>query len=106
MKRSVKKSMLAGLATLSVVALSACGASSSASPAPGVVAGSYDFAFGNYVSVMVAKDKGLDLKYVANGDSSAGSPDFGAVVVPADSPIKTPADLAGKTVAVNNLANT
>src|SRR5665811_2483962 len=35
MKRSVKKSMLAGLATLSVVALSACGASSSASPAAG-----------------------------------------------------------------------
>lgn len=156
MKRSIKTSMLVGLATVSVVALSACGASSSASPAaggkpgltkinvgvipivdtapiwlgkkkgffaaeglditiepttggaasvPGVVAGSYDFAFGNYVSVMVAKDKGLDLKYVANGDSTAGTPDFGAVVVPNDSPIKTPADLSGKTVAVNNLAN-
>src|SRR6476469_727340 len=31
-----------------------------ASSVPGVVAGSYDFAFGNYVSVMVARDKGLD----------------------------------------------
>ncbi|MCU1425006.1 MAG: nitrate transporter substrate-binding protein, partial [Microbacteriaceae bacterium] len=31
--------------------------------------------------------------------------DFGAVVVPADSDIQGPADLAGKTVSVNNLAN-
>jgi hypothetical protein len=35
MKRSIKTSMLVGLATVSVVALSACGASSSASPAAG-----------------------------------------------------------------------
>ncbi|MHB1172044.1 MAG: ABC transporter substrate-binding protein [Lacisediminihabitans sp.] len=153
----MKKSILIGVATVSVLALSACGTSSNSSPTqpgtkaaltkitvgvipivdtapiwlgkekgffadegldvtvqtttggaasvPGVVAGSYDFAFGNYVSVMVARDKGLDLKYVANGDSTAGTPDFGAVVVRGDSPIKTPADLAGKTVSVNNLAN-
>ena len=72
---------------------------------PGSQAGSYDFAFGNFVSVMVARDKGLDLKYVANGNSTAGNPDFGAVIVPADSPIKSPKDLAGKTVSVNNLQN-
>jgi NitT/TauT family transport system substrate-binding protein len=78
-----------------------------AASVPGVVAGDYDFAFGNLVSVMVAADQGLDLKFVANGASTTGGPDvdFGGVVVPADSPIQTPADLAGATVSVNNLAN-
>ncbi|GAA3749342.1 ABC transporter substrate-binding protein [Leifsonia bigeumensis] len=76
-----------------------------AASVPGVVAGSYDFAFGNYVSGMVANDQGLALKYVANGNSTAGNPDFGAVIVNADSPIQTPADLSGKTVSVNNLSN-
>ena len=76
-----------------------------AASVPGVVAGSYDFAFGNFVSTMVANDKGLGLKYVTNGNSTAGDPDFGAVIVPANSPIKTPADLSGKTISVNNLQN-
>ncbi|TQL41944.1 NitT/TauT family transport system substrate-binding protein [Homoserinimonas aerilata] len=76
-----------------------------AASVPGVVAGSYDFAFGNYVSGMVANDKGLGLKYVTNGNSTAGNPDFGAVIVAADSDIESPADLAGKTVSVNNLSN-
>lgn len=76
-----------------------------AASVPGVVAGSYDFAFGNYVSGMVANDQGLALKYVANGNTTAGDPDFGAVVVPADSDIESPADLSGKTVSVNNLQN-
>ena len=74
---------------------------------PGVVAGSYDFAFGNLVSLMVARDKGLDLRYVANGTSTTGEQgkDFAAVVVLEDSPIKSAKDLAGKTVTSNNLAN-
>lgn len=76
-----------------------------AASVPGVVAGSYDFAFGNYVSGMLANDQGLALKYVANGNTTAGSPDFGAVIVPGDSDIETPADLSGKTVSVNNLQN-
>ena len=76
-----------------------------AASVPGVVAGSYDFAFGNYISGMVANDKGLGLKYVTNGNSAAGDPDFGAVIVPGDSPIKRPADLSGKTISVNNLQN-
>lgn len=76
-----------------------------AASVPGVVAGSYDFAFGNYVSGMVANDQGLALKYVTNGNSTAGDPDFGAVIVPGDSDIQTPADLSDKTVSVNNLQN-
>ena len=76
-----------------------------AASVPDVVAGSYDFAFGNYVSGMVANDQGLELKYVANGNSTAGDPDFGAVIVAGDSPIETAADLSGKTISVNNLQN-
>ncbi|MCX7523321.1 ABC transporter substrate-binding protein [Microbacterium sp. STN6] len=76
-----------------------------AAAVPGVVSGTYDFAFGNYVSVMVAEDKGLDLSYVANGNAATGDPGFQAVIVPKDSPIKTAADLSGKRVSVNNLAN-
>jgi len=74
---------------------------------PGVLSGSFDFAFSNLISVMVAKDKGLDLKFVANGVSTTGEKgkDVGAVVVPAGSSIASPKDLAGKTVSVNNLSN-
>ncbi|NKX52175.1 ABC transporter substrate-binding protein, partial [Arthrobacter deserti] len=71
-------------------------ASGGAAIVPGVVSGSSDFAFSNLISVMVAKDKGLDLQFVANGASSTGDPkkDVGAVVVPADSDIKSAKDLA------------
>ncbi|MCU1435692.1 MAG: ABC-type nitrate/sulfonate/bicarbonate transport system periplasmic component-like protein, partial [Pseudarthrobacter sp.] len=74
---------------------------------PGVVSGSFDFAFSNLISVMVAKDKGLDLKFVANGASTTGEEgkDIGGVVVPAGSSIASAKDLAGKTVSVNNLSN-
>nr|WP_182485418.1 ABC transporter substrate-binding protein [Alpinimonas psychrophila] len=153
----MKKSILIGIATLSVITLSACGASGMPAPAesggaaaptaitvgvipivdtapiwlgneqgffaeegldltvqvttggaaavPGVVSGDYAFAFGNLVSVMVARDAGLDLRYVANGNSTAGTPDFGAIIVRGDSPITSASDLAGKTVSVNNLQN-
>ncbi|NKX55688.1 ABC transporter substrate-binding protein [Arthrobacter mobilis] len=82
-------------------------ASGGAAIVPGVVSGSFDFAFSNLISVMVARDKGLDLKFVANGASSTGDTgkDIGAVVVPADSDIRSAKDLAGKRVSVNNLAN-
>lgn len=74
---------------------------------PGIQSGSYDFAFSNLVSLMVANDKGLSMKVVANGVTTTGDKksDFGAVVVPNDSPIKSPKDLAGKKVSVNNLSN-
>ncbi|MGH1564513.1 ABC transporter substrate-binding protein [Mumia sp. DW29H23] len=77
-----------------------------AAAVPGVVSGDFDFAFGNVVSLMVGADQGLPLQFVTNGTSSAGKePDFGAVLVPEDSPIQTPKDLVGKTVSVNNLKN-
>lgn len=81
-------------------------ASGGAAIIPGIQSGSYDFAFSNLVSLMVANDKGLDMKIVANGNSTTGTDhDFGAVVVPGNSGIKSPKDLAGKKVSVNNLSN-
>jgi NitT/TauT family transport system substrate-binding protein len=77
-----------------------------AAAVPGVVSGDFDIAFGNVVSLMVAADKGLPLKFITNGTTTSGEkPDFSGVVVPKDSPIKSAADLAGKTVSVNNLNN-
>ena len=78
-----------------------------AAAVPGVVSGDFDFAFGNVVSLIVARSKHIPLKAIAAGNSSTGEQgaDFGGVVVPNGSPIRTAADLAGKTVAVNNLSN-
>jgi NitT/TauT family transport system substrate-binding protein len=74
---------------------------------PGVVSGQFQFGFGNVTSLLVARDKKLPLTVVANGISSTGKEgaDFSAVVVRPDSPIRTPKDLAGHTVSVNNLNN-
>ncbi len=82
-------------------------ASGGAAIVPGVVSGDFDFGFSNIVSIMVAEDQGLGLQFATNGASSAGLDDhgFGAVVVPEDSPIQSPADLAGQTVSVNTLSN-
>ncbi|MDG4797882.1 ABC transporter substrate-binding protein [Micromonospora sp. WMMD1082] len=78
-----------------------------AAAVPGVVSGEFDFAFGNVVSLIVARSQNIPLRAIAEGNSSTGEQggDFGGVVVPADSPITGPAELAGKTVAVNNLKN-
>jgi NitT/TauT family transport system substrate-binding protein len=74
---------------------------------PGVQSGSYDFAFSNLVSLMIARDKGLDLKVVTNGVSTTGSRtnDYAAVVVRGDSPITTVAGLSGQRVSSNTLGN-
>lgn len=81
--------------------------SGGAAAVPGVVSGQFKFAFGNVTSLLLANEKGLKLKVVTNGAASTGEEgkDFGAVVVPKGSPIKTAKDLVGKTVAVNNLKN-
>jgi NitT/TauT family transport system substrate-binding protein len=81
--------------------------SGGAAAVPGVVAGDFQFAFGNVTSVLLAASQGLPVRVVAEGNSSTGDPatDFSAVVVAADSPIRSAADLAGRTVAVNNVKN-
>lgn len=74
---------------------------------PGVVSGEFEFAFGNLMSVFVAREQGLELEFVVNAASATTEveADTGAVIVSKDSDIESAADLEGKTVSVNNLAN-
>jgi NitT/TauT family transport system substrate-binding protein len=82
-------------------------ASGGAAIVPAVVSGQYQFGFSNVVSLLLATQNGLPLKVVCNGNNSTGvdGSDFAALMVKGDSPIKSPADLAGKTVAANTLKN-
>jgi len=74
---------------------------------PGVVSGQYQFGFSNTLSLLVATEKGVPVKAVCNGNTSTGKADadFGGLFVKAGSPIKSPKDLVGKTVATNTLKN-
>ncbi|WP_314408767.1 ABC transporter substrate-binding protein [Streptomyces kroppenstedtii] len=74
---------------------------------PGVVSGQFQFGFSNTTSLMIAQVKGVPVKSVVNGAASNGKVggDVTGVGVPKDSPIKSAADLAGHTVAVNTLKN-
>ena len=74
---------------------------------PGVVSGQFDFGFGNVVSMIVARSQGIELKALAEGNSSTGKQgdDFCGLVVPSNSPIRSARSLSGRTVAVNNLKN-
>ena len=73
----------------------------------GVLAGKYQFGFSNVTSLMAAQAGGAPLKAVASGAASTGRSgrDYSAVVVKDGSSIRTPKDLAGKTIAVNALNN-
>jgi NitT/TauT family transport system substrate-binding protein len=73
---------------------------------PCVVSGQCQLAFANVISLMLAHAKGLPLKVIAAGSFSTGTPeDFGGIVVPAGSGVKTVKDLEGKTVSVNQINN-
>lgn len=74
---------------------------------PAVVSGQYQFGFSNMVSLLLAQSRNVPIKVVSNGNNSTGQDgnDFAALIVKADSPIQTPKDLAGKTVAANTLKN-
>ncbi|MFC7406728.1 ABC transporter substrate-binding protein [Georgenia alba] len=74
---------------------------------PAVVSGDYQFGFSNVPSLLVASSQGLPLQIVASGNSTSGDPDadIGGVLTSPDSGISAPADLEGRTVAVNTLNN-
>ncbi|MDE3724155.1 ABC transporter substrate-binding protein [Nocardiopsis sp. N85] len=78
-----------------------------ATTVPRVVSGELDFAFGNFASLIIAREQGLPLTVIANGMTTTGDADtdYSALVVPADSDIASPADLDGATVAIDNLNN-
>ncbi|MGH3517420.1 MAG: ABC transporter substrate-binding protein [Haloechinothrix sp.] len=69
---------------------------------PSLMAGEFDITYTNYTSAILAAQQGLPLKIAAGND--VGAEDH-AIMVNGDSPLREPADLGGKTVAVNNLQN-
>jgi NitT/TauT family transport system substrate-binding protein len=75
--------------------------------APAVISGQYQFGFSNAISLLLAKSQNAPLKVVCNGNNSTGvaDADFAGLFVKPDSPIQSPKDLAGKTVAANTLKN-
>ncbi|TFV85817.1 ABC transporter substrate-binding protein [Blastococcus sp. CT_GayMR16] len=80
-------------------------AAGGAAVVPSVVSGDFQFGRGNVLSTMIAVEAGLPLRCITNANSTAGDPDFGAVVVRGDSPIQSVAELPGNTVSVNTLNN-
>lgn len=73
---------------------------------PSVLNGHQQFGFSNVVTLLVAQARGLPVQVVTNGINSTGEDeDFGALMVPGDSPVRSVADLAGRKVAVNVLEN-
>ncbi|MGY1631821.1 ABC transporter substrate-binding protein [Geodermatophilus sp. SYSU D01186] len=73
---------------------------------PLVLNGEVDFAYGNVVSLLKAREEGLDVRAVTHGSSSPGrQAGTGLILVGGDSPVQDAADLEGKTVAVNSLAS-
>lgn len=71
----------------------------------GVLGGSFDFIAAGYVPVFTAQSQGLPLKFLAGNDTGANTADkdWQIVVAGKSSPVKTPADLAHATIAVNAL---
>ncbi|SDM64596.1 ABC transporter substrate-binding protein [Allokutzneria albata] len=70
---------------------------------PGLASGDLDFSIGNWVSFFLAQSKGIDLKLVSDG-YQARQRMFMIMTVPGSS-VRVPADLAGKKVALNTMAN-
>jgi NitT/TauT family transport system substrate-binding protein len=71
---------------------------------PGVMSGKPQFASSNPVSLLTARDKGLDLKVISHWSSEPEEGDgINGVVALKDSGITSAKDLAGKSVAVNTL---
>lgn len=71
---------------------------------PLVANGEVQFAYGNVVSLLIARERGLDVRIVTHGSSSPGrEAGTGVILVGKSSPIQDAADLMGKKVAVNSL---
>ncbi|MEA2331929.1 MAG: NitT/TauT family transport system substrate-binding protein [Thermoleophilaceae bacterium] len=70
-----------------------------------VVSGDVDLGFSATEPLIVAKSKNLPVEIVTQGNQAAATEEdaWDGLLVPADSPIREPAGLEGKTVAVNAL---
>lgn len=73
---------------------------------PAVLNGSIQFGGSNVVSSILAASRGLPIRMIAPGTfGGTKTPDWAAIVVKKDSPIKTAKDLEGKTIGANTLRN-
>lgn len=74
---------------------------------PGLISKDLDLAGSNAVSALLAASKGLPISIIGPGTygTETEGEDFSAVLVAKDSDIQEPADLEGKTIAVNTLEN-
>ncbi|ONK11971.1 ABC transporter substrate-binding protein [Streptomyces sp. MP131-18] len=81
--------------------------SGGASVIPALLSGDIDVAGSNVVSALIAMGRRMPVEMIAAGTStaSAADDDFSALMVPADSPLREPADLDGARIAVNTLQN-
>jgi NitT/TauT family transport system substrate-binding protein len=72
---------------------------------PAVLNNDYQFAIGEYISLMQARENNVGIQVVSNLTNGASEPDQGinALLVKSDSGIDSVDDLAGKTIAVNGL---
>ncbi|MGH9214499.1 MAG: ABC transporter substrate-binding protein, partial [Acidimicrobiales bacterium] len=72
---------------------------------PAVLGDDYQFAIGEYISLMQARESDVPIQVVANLTNGADQPDQGinALLVTADSGIDGIEDLVGRTVGVNGL---
>jgi NitT/TauT family transport system substrate-binding protein len=72
---------------------------------PAVESGSVDLGWSNSVSILQARARGLAMRFFAGGLYQGPGHWTSALMVPEDSPIRTPEQLHGRTVALNTLAN-
>jgi NitT/TauT family transport system substrate-binding protein len=74
---------------------------------PGVQAGELEIGFSNVISLMLNPIAAGDLRIVSNGNNSTGidGEDFGALMVPVDSPVTSAAELEGAVIGINTLSN-
>jgi NitT/TauT family transport system substrate-binding protein len=72
---------------------------------PAVESGTLDLGWSNSVSILQARARGLDTRFFAGGVYQGPGHWTSALMVDGDSPIRSPRDLQGRTVALNTLAN-
>lgn len=74
---------------------------------PAVTANEIQFAFGNAISLLQAKQRGIDLRIVTEGVQGGSSDEdsTNGMLVKKGSSIRAAKDLEGKTIAVNTLNN-
>lgn len=75
---------------------------------PAMISGDIDITFGNWVSFILAESKGTakgvdGLKLVNDGYQA--KPEMFLILAKADSPVKAPKDLEGKTIGINTFGN-